>query len=77
MTSSFYLGVMVRKILGLFLTFMKEEVKMEIKFATFDLHFKNRRNVIKHNGKEYEKKCIYKIHKTESLCYTPETNTTL
>ena len=32
-------------------------------------------------GKKYEKECkysfIYIIYKTESLCYIPETNTTL
>ena len=35
--------------------------------------------VINHNGKEYEKECIYYIYIciTESLCCTPETNTTL
>ena len=36
--------------------------------------------VINLNGKEYEKEYIYiyiYIYKTESLCYTPETNITL
>ena len=33
-------------------------------------------SVINHNGKEYEKEKIY-IYIIESLCCTPETNTTL
>ena len=32
--------------------------------------------VINHNGKEYEKECVY-ICVTESLCCTAESNTTL
>ena len=35
-------------------------------------------SVINHNGKEYEKECVFiYIYKTESLCCTPEINTTL
>ena len=38
----------------------------------------NSRTVINHNGKEYEKECIYMhICISESLCCTPETNTLL